>query len=871
MSLASPIRIGLLLALLVFAVTGGLWLRLGAILLAGWWVPGVLLVLHWRIAELDLLTAGLLASGLGICWLMMLALLLHWVPGPIQLWSLVGVYTGGALVLLLGVFLRQPARFVPRAALPLDWRWVAVLLVLAGVLRLPDLGYREFHSDEAEVLYLARDAIQGEDDAFGRHRKGPGELAIAMVTYRALGTLNEWTGRLPFALAGIAAVVATAVLGARLFSPLTGVWAGVLFIFNGYVLGLSRLVQYQPVILLLMALALLAGWEFSVRGGRRWLTLMIVFTAFGGILHYEFALVMPALLFLLWRGRRHLTQRKTRNTLVLTGSLAAIPVLIAYVRIVSHPRFNQTTAAGWRLRFGDIGAFNGKFFADLSILYNSTYFFGGLLLLVAVGLVLCWRDRRDRGLFLVIWFLPFLILYLFVLKFPGTHYYMMMESWSILAAVPLARLTSRKDVTLTVRWSTIVVVVAWLGLAAGYLYLAFFREYPAYVFNYERERHPLYWTTFGKTVPIGWRFGFPIREGWKVLGVLAEWNYFGETYDSNELSNHLRWYLGEFQRVNFDENPDFVFMATHVRERDLTIHPEQLEGFRQIGEVRVRGEPRIAIWSRHRFPAPYLTYDFEPFATVFDGVVPSFDEWEDTRTLVRGVPLGDRIALASAGLSGPQLSSGDTLHVLLQWRPTRMLERDYKLFVHIGADDLGRPFTQWDGYPGLNTARTSEWSVYSLPYIFNFSDEDAGRPLPTSTSTQSAEKVGLCVVAAVGRRWSLVREWHRASTCFEQIVNVMAKPMPHADESGTLITEPGAGEGGGVALATFHRLRPLRGRSSPGQAGTEADHHNRIVRLQPTLFYGFATGYRNTCRRRITVPVDVDVDSIHREIEVTRR
>ena len=38
----------------------------------------------------------------------------------------------------------------------------------------------------------------------------------------------------------------------------------------------------------------------------------------------------------------------------------------------------------------------------------------------------------------------------------------------------------------------------------------------------------------------------------------------------------------------------------------------------------------------------------------------------------------------------------------------RGLDRDYKVFVHL-ADDAGRPVAQWDGMPGLNTARTSQW------------------------------------------------------------------------------------------------------------------------------------------------------------------
>ena len=49
-------------------------------------------------------------------------------------------------------------------------------------------------------------------------------------------------------------------------------------------------------------------------------------------------------------------------------------------------------------------------------------------------------------------------------------------------------------------------------------------------------------------------------------------------------------------------------------------------------------------------------------------------------------------------------------HLQLVWRPRQALATDYKLFVHV-ADESGRPVVQWDGYPCLNTSRTSQWPV----------------------------------------------------------------------------------------------------------------------------------------------------------------
>ena len=53
---------------------------------------------------------------------------------------------------------------------------------------------------------------------------------------------------------------------------------------------------------------------------------------------------------------------------------------------------------------------------------------------------------------------------------------------------------------------------------------------------------------------------------------------------------------------------------------------------------------------------------------------------------------------------------GEALLVHLVWVPQRTLDQDLKLFVHVAGED-GRPVAQWDGFPCLNTARTSQWPV----------------------------------------------------------------------------------------------------------------------------------------------------------------
>lgn len=698
----------LILAPLLVAQTQALWPRWIAIMALAWWLPGALLVAHWRLPDLDLPVAGLLAVGLGLCWMILVALLVHWLPGAIALWLMVAAYELGALLLLVALIWRRPLPLQPTRST--TWLWLAVLLLLAVVLRVPGIGYHQFHTDEVAVLGRAVRSIEGMEDALAKHAKGPGEIAIAIVVYRALDTANEATTRLPFGLMSVGSILALALLGRRLFSPTVGFWAGVLLAANGFALGLSRIVQYQAPVLLLSALAVLAAWEFARRAEVRWLALAATFGAFGLVMHYEFAVLAPALLALVWAGWRRAADRsRVVKAGLLAGIAAALIVAVAYVPNLLNPKFSETQDY-LGMRLGDLGAFNLNFLVEMGTFYNSTYFFFGLILLVLAGLGIGWRSARRRTLFLVLWFAPALILYLFVMRFPGTHFYLVMESWSLLAALPLAALTESRAMRPAARWIGLALVAAWLAVSAGYLYLAFFRQAPEYLADYAETRAPLYWAPYGDNVPLQPRFGFAIQQGWKAPGTLAAWGCLGTTYASNERSRNLGgWYLSELTRAGFEDSPDFIFVADQVEKLNQTYDDDYLNGYFHAGEVRVRGEPRIEIWAREPLPVPYVTYQAEDFS-LFDRVVPTLADWPDPPALVREVPLGEEMMLVSAGLERTALAPGETLHLMLVWRPQQSIDSDYKLFVHVVGED-GRPVAQWDGFPCLNTSRTSRWPV----------------------------------------------------------------------------------------------------------------------------------------------------------------
>jgi len=194
------------------------------------------------------------------------------------------------------------------------------------------------------------------------------------------------------------------------------------------------------------------------------------------------------------------------------------------------------------------------------------------------------------------------------------------------------------------------------------------------------------------------------------VGVLGEWGYLQETYGSNDSAWSLRrWYLTAFTKRDFDRNPDYIFVATHVQEANPEFDDDLLDSYTRAGEVRVRGEPRLEIWARTPLPA-YVSYDAEQFAAPFRADVASLEPQPDPPARVQDATLDESLRLRSAHLPQTRYAAGDTLHLLLVWEPLQPLSQDYKVFVHVAGPD-GRPVAQWDGLPGLNTARTSQWPV----------------------------------------------------------------------------------------------------------------------------------------------------------------
>jgi hypothetical protein len=428
----------LVIALAVVLANGLLWFTsstplqlLGAVALFCF-LPGSLLVslILPRSRHSEWLERVLLSVGASYFLSTLVILIIHFLPGPISLLSLL-LGLDLLIALLLVLCFGQRDLGWPTLNLP-DRRYLAPLvlvLFLASFYRFRALGHSEYQGDEIDVTSLAQAAISGQDDAFFWHKKGPVELAVATAFALFTNGFDEFALRFPFALASTMAVLAAFLLAGRMFNWRVAGLAGALLAIEGVTLGFSRMVQYHGVVILALTLAFYCFYRLNQVEdsglAARYQLLGAGFFAFSLLAHYEAALMGLPLLFLYWQkyGRRFLkdTAKNWKSPaevekcpqalmhdgviLLLSAGLVVIVLAAYYVPFVLHPHFAQTLETYTTIRISpERGPYNNlpDYFTS-NIFYNSIYYVITLTVFLIVACVeSVWRGLRPKSLAIAI-------------------------------------------------------------------------------------------------------------------------------------------------------------------------------------------------------------------------------------------------------------------------------------------------------------------------------------------------------------------------------------------------------------------------------------------------------------------------------------
>ncbi|MCS7219782.1 MAG: glycosyltransferase family 39 protein [Anaerolineae bacterium] len=655
-------------------------------------------------------------------------------------------------------------------------RWLLIgamaLLLIASPFRLVHLGYSEFYSDEARAVLRATGVIQGYDDVLFIHRKGPVEILIPTAIYVLTGYLTEAYARLPFAIANITGVIAVFLLGRRMFSPIAGWLAALLLAFDGYLIAFARFVEYQSIVFLTSTAVLLSLYRLycsSQASPTRLFTLAAWLLTAGLLSHYEAALVLFPAFFLLAAICRHRSSPISPSSAALPLLVVALPLASFYIPFVVHPNFQATWTYITARRIGDELLYNNVAdFFQRTALYSGVFVIGLMALLSLIGLALlyrrslsgpggwlltgaatlvllltAWNSRWMRFsdtdwlivpwalLLTVAWLLPRtsiehrtvllwwglpMLIALFLVAKPRTHVYVFFPGWMLLAGWTLSQgwnwLRNQASVRITYAVGTLS-VAAMAVISGYYAYLLFLRSTPETVLTYEQNL-PMSYYPF-RELPEGELYGFPLNNGWKVIGMLYRRGEIQGDYDVNEDPWVPSWYTRGQNRCG--RTATWYFLMKHLKpDEAIRTLPESYRqrGFQLWGMVEVNGIPKLEVYRQTDGPIEPRKWRLEEWEAAFDrGTTPEFPL--DDPIVIPPIEhplhinLDGKLWLEGYDLEpDSSLRPGDTLRLRLYWRAQWPLSESYTVFNQLRSE-AGEIVGQLDGIPVCGRRPTYKW------------------------------------------------------------------------------------------------------------------------------------------------------------------
>lgn len=412
------------------------------------------------------------------------------------------------------------------------------LLIITLWLRLVNLGYSDYLGDEIKALAGPAPG-QSLANFLLQQRKGPIEF---MVTYLVglfhPSLANHFLTRLPFALVGILGVFIFYRLVKMHCGARPALYATLLLATNGLFIGLTRIVQYQPFMILFSLLALYA---FSLAIEReRWRVVGVytgmIFWAIAILTHYDGVFIAPFAVYLLYRWYTYsstLPPGTRRWHLALSAVLSAMLLASFYIPFVAS--VNKATLAYWEGRI--IGS-PTKLTVPSSLftfkLYNPLF---AIYLYPVLMLLSLFRFRTVLPL--LVWFLfPWIVLEGMIYE-PGTHIYVYLLPATAMAGIGAAvledwviRLAGDRIGKQTGRWLSgagLTAIFIFLALLSHFIFVDTTPEYPW------EQRGFLLWILGEPDTEYHIRaYGFHYNRHWEdISAFVREDNEYGY-YFSNE-------------------------------------------------------------------------------------------------------------------------------------------------------------------------------------------------------------------------------------------------------------------------------------------------------------------------------------------------
>lgn len=419
-------------------------------------------------------------------------------------------------------------------------------ITCASVLKLVNLGYSDYQGDETKAFYITKG--QNFSQFLLSQRKAPGQFILTMFLKPISGNYtSEFITRLPFAIFSIISCYVFFLIVKKLINQKVAFYSLIFFATNGLFVALSRIVQYQSLVIFLMFLVIYQLLLLSENGNIKHLYIAGILWGLSFLTHSDSIYFFPICFFLLIEW-----VRKNNLNLISTIRKTILPIFLGIsIMSVFYLPYLLNLPAGalnyWKARVEGthqpnvVNSSRYTFEVYQPIYVSHLYilaFLAGLVILLIRKKTISW----ERKLGIVSWFLFSYIFMEYAVEVPGTHIYTYIIPVIIVMGYffnYISDFLSKKfKKLLPAFYLGVFLIFSFLFLQSYAIFVSHEREYPWQEESFLVWKFPILNPTFKLTL-----FGFPYSRNWEDISKFIIEDGRSVYYATNEKPSLPRYYL----------------------------------------------------------------------------------------------------------------------------------------------------------------------------------------------------------------------------------------------------------------------------------------------------------------------------------------
>lgn len=439
-----------------------------------------------------------------------------------------------------------------------------LFLFCAAVLRLVNLGYSDYQGDETQALYIPKG--QNFSQFLLSQRRAPGQFIVTMLV-RGISRnySSEFITRFPFALFSIFSCYVFFIFVKKMLNEKVAIYSLIFFVTNGLFLALSRIVQYQPLVMFLMFLVLYQLLLLSESNNIKHLYIAGILWGISFLVHSDSVYFFPMALFIVleWVKKSKMGFKATIRKMALPVIVGILIMLIFYGPYLLNLPADALNY--WKGRIEGTHQANvvnsSRYLFEVyqpiysSHLYIIASIFGVLTLLKGSKIT-----SLNRKLGLILWFLFAFLFMEFAVEVPGTHIYTYVIPATILMGVFLSYFDDFVFLHLKK-----IQPLYYLGIFVIFLFL-FFQSFAIFVdhrseYPWQEEEFLIWKFPILNPVFKLSLFGFPYNRNWEGISDYIATDNKSFYYSTNEKKSLPRYYLPDSYVNDSDRAGYYIFIV----------------------------------------------------------------------------------------------------------------------------------------------------------------------------------------------------------------------------------------------------------------------------------------------------------------------